>query len=160
MLRQDQAARQAIKDILERCEFFAELIGAELDVLAKYVQLIRVEPGAVLFREGDAASFMGVLIEGGADILKQDSRAGAKHIGKVGPGKTIGEMAIVDREPRSATCVCPGGAQLIRLTREDFSRLIREYPRISLKILMRLTTLMSRRLRMTSGQLVDFLEDE
>ena len=50
---------------------------------------------------------MCLVIAGSAEIFKQDNKYGSKRIGKIGPGKTIGEMAPVDGEQRSGTCLCP-----------------------------------------------------
>ena len=44
-------------------------------------------------------------------------------------------------------------------TREQFVRIIREYPALGVNILLNIVTMMSRRLRQTSGQLVDYLQD-
>lgn len=102
---------------------------------------------------------MCLVIEGGAEIFKQDAKYGSKRIGQIEPGKTIGEMALVDGEPRSATCICPQQSTLVMLTREQFVRIIREHPALSVNILLKIVTMMSRRLRQTSGQLVDYLQD-
>ena len=67
--------------------------------------------------------------------------------------------ALVDGEPRSATCICSQASIWILLTRENFVRIIRESPPLSVNILLKIVMLMSRRLRQTSGQLVDVLED-
>ena len=122
------------------------------------MQAYSVEPKTVIFREGDRGGFMCLIIEGGAEIYKQDHKYGNKRVGAVEPGKSIGEMALVDGEQRSATCVCPDASKLVLLTREQFVKLIRESPALSVNILLKLVTMMSRRLRQTSGQLVDYLQ--
>ncbi len=74
-----------------------------------------------------------------------------------GRGRSIGEMSLIDREPRSASCKVIESATVLLLTREQFEKLSVEHASIALKLLMRITRLMSRRLRMTSGQLVEHL---
>lgn len=152
------AFKPELLKMLQSSEFFGDLPPAEIEALTNYVQAYSVDPGAVLFREGDRGGFMCLIIEGAAEIYKQDHKYGNKHVGTVEPGKSIGEMALVDGEQRSATCVCPQAAKLVMLTREQFVRLIRESPALSVNILLKLVTMMSRRLRQTSGQLVDYLQ--
>jgi CRP/FNR family cyclic AMP-dependent transcriptional regulator len=145
--------------MLQNSQFFGDFPAAAIETLTKYVQAYSVVPGTVIFREGDRGGFMCLLIEGAAEIFKQDNKYGSKRIGNIEPGKTIGEMALVDGEQRSATCICPQASTLVMLTREQFVRIIREHPALSVDILLKLVTMMSRRLRQTSGQLVDSLQD-
>jgi CRP/FNR family cyclic AMP-dependent transcriptional regulator len=145
--------------MLKGSKFFGDLSAREIETLAEYVQAYRAEPETVVFREGESGAFMCLVVEGGAEIFKQDHKYGSKRIGRVEVGKTIGEMALIDGEPRSATCICPQQSMLIMLTREQFVRIIREHPGLSVNILLKIVTLMSRRLRQTSGQLVDYLQD-
>lgn len=145
--------------MLRASQFFGDFPEAEIAVLAQYVQLRSVEPGAVIFREGDRGGFMCLLIEGGSELFKQDRSYGSKRIAQIDEGMTVGEMALVDGEPRSATCICSQPSTWMLLTREHFVRIIRESPPLSVNILLKIVMLMSRRLRQTSGQLVDSLED-
>jgi CRP-like cAMP-binding protein len=145
--------------MLQGSEFFGDLPAVEMEALTQYVQAYSVEPGTIIFREGDRGGFMCLVLEGGVEIFKQDHKFGNKRVGEIEPGKTLGEMALVDGEQRSATCVCPKASTLVMLTREQFVRMIRESPAVSVNILLKIVTMMSRRLRQTSGQLVDYLQD-
>ena len=144
--------------MLQGSQFFGDFPAPAIETLTRYVQAYGVAAGTVIFREGDRGGFMCLLIDGGAEIFKQDTKYGSKLIGTIEPGKTIGEMALVDGEQRSATCICPESSTLVMLTREQFVKIIREHPALSVDILLKLVTMMSRRLRQTSGQLVDYLQ--
>jgi CRP/FNR family cyclic AMP-dependent transcriptional regulator len=153
------AARAELLAMLQGSQFFGDLPVPEIETLTQYVQVNRVASDTAIFREGDRGGFMCLVIAGSAEIFKQDNKYDSKRIGKIGPGKTIGEMALVDGEQRSATCICPEPSTLVILTREQFVRIIREHPALSVNILLKVVILMSRRLRQTSGQLVDCLQD-
>lgn len=148
-----------LRDMLAESQAFAELGGHEIAQLARYMQAYRGRPGDVLFNEGESGSFMCVVIEGAAGIFKQDREADSKCICEVGAGKTVGEMALIDGEPRSATCMLSRPTTLAVLTRDNFHRVLREHPVLGVKMLMKIVMLTSRRLRLMSGQLVDYLED-
>jgi CRP/FNR family cyclic AMP-dependent transcriptional regulator len=145
--------------MLRGSQFFGDFPEPEIAMLAKYVQAKSVDSGATIFREGDRGGFMCLLISGAAELFKQDRSYGSKRIAQIDAGKTVGEMALVDGEPRSATCICSQPSIWLMLTREHFVRIIRESPSLSVNILLKIVMLMSRRLRQTSGQLVDSLED-
>jgi CRP-like cAMP-binding protein len=129
----------------------------EISTLIEYLGVIDATPNTLLFREGEPGSFLALVLEGSADILKHDMKSGDKKLARVGVGMTFGEMAIIDGDPRSATCVCNEKSRFVTLTRENFVRLIREQPPLGVKLLLKVTTLLSRRLRATSGQLIDAL---
>lgn len=144
--------------VLRRSQFFGDFPENEIALLAKYVQIRKVGVNTIMFREGDRGGFMCLLIDGAAELFKQDRSYGSKRIAQIDAGKTVGEMALVDGEPRSATCICAEPSSWAVLTREHFVRIIRESPSLSVNILLKIVMLMSRRLRQTSGQLVDSLE--
>jgi CRP-like cAMP-binding protein len=159
MLGSGAAFKAQLSAMLQGSEFFGDFPPAEIETLTKYAQAYGVEAGTVIFDEGDRGGFMCLVIEGGAEIFKQDHKFGNKRVGTIEAGRTVGEMALVDGEQRSATCTCAQASKLVILTREQFVRIIREHPSLSVNILLKLLTMMSRRLRQTSGQLVDHLQN-
>ena len=143
----DQAKTDLLQ-MLQGSQFFGDFPVPQIETLTQYVQAYSGTAGTEIFREGDRGGFMCLLIAGAAEIFKQDNKYGSKRIGRIGPG-----------EQRSATCICPEPSTLVMLTREQFVRIIREHPALSVNILLKIVTMMSRRLRQTSGQLVDYLQD-
>jgi CRP-like cAMP-binding protein len=70
---------------------------------------------------------------------------------------TLGEMSMIDGEPRFATCMAIEPTTVAVLTRDDMRRIIEDAPRLGTKILLNLMTLLSQRLRRTSAKLLDLL---
>jgi CRP/FNR family cyclic AMP-dependent transcriptional regulator len=66
-------------------------------------------------------------------------------------------MSLVDGEPRSASVVADEPTTLVVLTAEGFACLSSEVPRLAIKVLLKISKLISQRLRQTSGTLVDYL---
>ena len=82
-----------------------------------------LEPGTVLFKEDDPVGPMYVLLEGAARILV------AGHVVEMaGPGTLLGEMALVDDLPRSATVVAIAPCRVLPIGRPEFDLLVREKP--------------------------------
>jgi CRP-like cAMP-binding protein len=54
---------------------------------------------------GDVDDYMLLIIQGKVDIVKTDKRGVIQAMTSVGPGMTLGEMSMIDGEPRFATCV-------------------------------------------------------
>jgi CRP/FNR family transcriptional regulator, cyclic AMP receptor protein len=153
------AFRKELGQMVERAQFFNDWEWRDVEKLVRFVQAYEADAETVIFKEGQKGEFMCLLLEGKVDVLKSDSENQNRFIGRLGPGKTFGEMAIIDGELRSATCVCAELCKIAILTRGNFDKLLLEYPMISAKLVMKIATIISRRLRQASGKLVDFLED-
>ena len=133
---------------------------AEIRLLSHFMQVYRAEPGVEIIREGDAGDFMMMLIEGRIEVFKQDRWNAPRIIAMIEPGKTLGEMSMIDGEPRFATCVAAERCMIAVLTRESLARIMLEQPILGAKILMELVLMLSQRLRETGSKLVNFMDKE
>jgi CRP/FNR family cyclic AMP-dependent transcriptional regulator len=107
--------------------------GAGLDALAR-----PYPAGAVLFEEGDPGSRMYVLRSGKVKIAKRV--AGAEvTLALLGPGDFFGEMALLEKLPRSATATVLEDAKLIEVDETTFESLVRRSSEISVRLLRRLS---------------------
>lgn len=152
------AASARIVAMLEKAQMFKDLEWALIEILSGYIQLYRTAQGAVLFREGDRGDFMCIVLQGKLEIHKENNQRIDKTVTTVSAGRSLGEMTIVDGEPRSATAVATELSILAVLTQENFLQIMREKPALSTKLLLKIAQLLSQRLRLTSGILVDYLE--
>lgn len=152
------ASSDRIAAMLENAQMLRDFEWGQIKALAAYVQLYRAAPGAVLFREGDRGDFMCIVLEGKLEVRKEDNRHIDRTVTTVLSGRSLGEMAIVDGEPRSATAVVIETSTLVVLTQENFLQIMRDKPALSAKLLLKIAQLLSQRLRLASGILVDYLE--
>jgi CRP-like cAMP-binding protein len=82
-----------------------------------------IAAGQPVFLAGDAGRVMFVLIEGQADVL-----VGGEVVESAGHGSILGEMALVDFAPRSATVIARTECRLLPIDIERFNALIQETP--------------------------------
>ena len=149
-----------ITNFVESTKWADALSAKEIETLSNYLHVYRAEKDAVIVREGRREAYLCLLVEGRVNVMKQGANRTAKQIGTIGKGNTFGEMSLIDGEPRSASVVAEEPSLLVVLTGEGFARLSLEVPRLALKILLKLSKLLSQRLRQTSGVLVDYLSGE
>lgn len=147
---------RTIADLIDGLEFFREFAFAELSTLSQHFGYLEAGDGAVLFHEGDPGSHMLVLITGRVAIHK-GSDSGRHLLSYEGSGRIIGEMALLDRERRSATCIADGDCQLVTLSHEGLQELAGKHPALAYKFMFCVARLLSRRLRRTSGVLAEHL---
>lgn len=102
-----------------------------------------------VFKEGDKGDALYIVKSGKINILKRTSSGVDSVLVSLGKGAVIGDMAIIDEQPRSASIATIPESTFLIITKEDFRSLLAEVPEISFQIL-RLTT---ERLRSTNVHL-------
>lgn len=96
------------------------------------------QAGEVLFWEGEDGDAMYLIRSGQVMVLKGDLDAPAV-LGLRGPGEIIGEMAMLEKQPRSASNIVLQDARLLRIDRAGFQQLTSAYPEISMNIMATLS---------------------
>jgi len=147
-----------IFSLVTKSQFFTEFDRDEVTTLAGYMDVYRAPRGAVIIREGDPGDFMFLIIEGEVDILKTGLRGDPQHMASAGPGMSVGEMSMIDGEPRFATCVAAQTTTFAVMPRDGMAAIILDDPGLATKILVKLVTMLSLRLRQTSSRLLRYME--
>lgn len=143
-----------IQEIITVIRLFDDFELREIEMLARYMRCYRAAPGVEVIREGESGDFMLLVLDGGVEVVKQDARGLPQVIATVGPGKTLGEMSMIDGEPRFSSCVALGTLEFALLDRASLSHFIADEPRLGAKLLIELLMLLNQRLRSVSGQLM------
>jgi len=149
-----------IREIIETIALFEDFEPTELESLARYMTCYRCDAGSEIIREAENGDYMLLVLVGQIEIVKLDARGLPARIAVVGPGKTLGEMSLIDGEPRFASCVALTEVQFAVLDRASLSRLIAEEPRVGVKLMMELLMLLNQRLRNVSAQLMECMESK
>ena len=151
------AAHSLILDWLAETSWANELDQHQLGLFARYMRVMYADTGVIIFTEGEREHFLSILVAGKIDILKEDSN-GARHVVvTLNRGKTFGELSLLDGGPRSSTAITREDSTLLVLDEDALDNLEDIHPAVAAKILRILARLLSQRLRMTSGRLVDHL---
>lgn len=100
------------------------------------------DDGEIICLQGERGECMYVVQSGRARVLREEE-AGETPIGELTAGDIFGEMAIFDKQPRSATVRAQGTARVLTLDRRAFLRRVHEDPSLAFEILKK----MSQRIR-------------
>jgi len=149
-----------IHALIPKCNLLENFSAAEVRLLAHFMDVYQAPAGTEIIHEGEGGDFMLMLIEGKVEVLKRDRWKTPQLIAVVDAGKTLGEMSMIDGEPRFATCVAAEPTVLAVLDRENLARIIVEQPMLGAKILMELVLMLSQRLRTTSARLLQMMDDQ
>ena len=109
--------------VLASVPIFAPLPGGSLEHLAARLVPLRVDPGTVIVREGDAGDRFYIVAEGAIEV-SQYGRA----ISELEAGGYFGEIALLRDVPRTATVTAKTNAVLYALDRDDFLSAVTGHP--------------------------------
>jgi len=142
---------------LREIGLFGGLSDDVLRDLGRTLEVIDLDPGAVVFREGDSGREMFVLLDGEMEVLKHSKRKHEARVAVLGPGDWFGEMSILDVMPRSATVRALAPSRMLRITAQDLDALYRKDLRSYSLVVLNVAREMSRRLRVCDGLLAELV---
>ena len=141
-------------EVIEHIRLFEDFERGEIALLAGRMVCYRAPAGAAIIREGEEGDFMVIVLDGLCEIVRRDAGGQPRRLALAGPGKTLGEMSMIDGEPRFASCIALKETLFAMIDRDGLSRIMADDPRFGIKILLELVLLLSQRLRTTSSKLV------
>jgi len=144
-----------IGELLMDCDIFKNFPAHDMQAVARYFGLSDLEKGEAIFREGDAGTFMCIVGSGDIAVVKSNLDGKRVTLATLREGRTFGEMALLDGERRSATCVAATDCTLLTLSQDSLDKMLDEAPRTAASVIRAVAIALSRRLRMADGKLVD-----
>lgn len=111
---------------LQQTELFAEIPESELKAISQIASEVAYPADSMLFEEGDEGDSLYLIIDGKVSIIK----AGTEVLFFDEKGYCLGEIALIDNKPRSATVKTVKPTQFLRITRNDFYNAMAREPRI------------------------------
>jgi len=122
-------------DLIRKVPLFSRLSKPELRDLAMLADEIDLRDGKEMTRQGHPGREFFVLLEGTADVRKN-----GRKINSLGPGDFFGEIALVSREPRTATVTATSPVRTLVITDRSFRRLLDESPQVKTKVMEAMAT--------------------
>jgi CRP/FNR family transcriptional regulator, cyclic AMP receptor protein len=147
-------ARRA-SELLRTPGALRQLSEAEADCVAAQMRLVVFHQGSTLFHEGDdtRTGYLLLLLDGEVSVETAAGGHTPLPISVLGAGSVIGEMALLDGSPRSATCVALAPVRAAGLSRQGLDQLIESQPKVAVKLLASLGSHIAERLRAMNEQL-------
>jgi CRP/FNR family transcriptional regulator, cyclic AMP receptor protein len=118
------------QQLLANVALFSACTDKELDRLARHAEIVDFRAGEVLMTEGETGHEFYAIIDGEVGVT-----TGGETVAKRGPGAYVGEMALLDPGPRTATVTALRDTQAVLLSSREFYAAIDEVPALSRKLL-------------------------
>lgn len=135
-------------EVLHRMPLFRFLTYQELVRVLNITHVRTYEPGDEIVAQGEAGDELFIVLTGNVQV-----EASGAPIASLGPGQHFGEMALIDKAPRSADVRALEPSSLLGIRRRDFFDIIRKDHAIAVKLLWSFLGVINERLRNTSREL-------
>jgi CRP/FNR family transcriptional regulator len=135
--------RAALQQALAAVPLFSACSKRDLQILARHMQVVEVQAGTVVMREGDHGDAFYVVLDGRA-VVESRGRA----VGKLVAGDHVGELALLDPAPRNATVTAVDDMTVSVIDARTFAAIVRDVPAMTAKLLAAL----ARRLRQRDAE--------
>jgi CRP-like cAMP-binding protein len=123
---------ERIKQLAE-VELFADCPAPQLELIARMSDEVRFAEGATLMQEGRTGRECFVLLEGEAFVTIAD-----EPVALIGPGDITGEMAVLSREPRTATVTAWSAVRALVFTTQEFDSVLDHVPAVTMRVMQTL----------------------
>ena len=137
-------------EVLRRVPMFAEIEPAKLKLLAFMCERVGFEPGNRLMQQGDLADAAYLIIDGHAEVILE-TPSGPLIVATLGANEIVGEVGILGNAPRAATVRAKDRLIALRISKEPFMRMVREFPTVAVSIMQEL----AQRLHRSNGDCGD-----
>ena len=158
MTTQQNTISSALRHNIQQLELFTNLSDDEIDILVKHAKIRSLDEDEALFHEGDNGDFFAIVIEGRIEITKHTENDTPVAIASLTNGATLGEMALIDHETRSASAIAIEPSTVFVLSRQSFDKLVEQSPRCGVKLIQKIATILCSNIRRTSNLLADSIE--
>ncbi|HZD87078.1 MAG TPA: cyclic nucleotide-binding domain-containing protein [Gaiellaceae bacterium] len=117
------------ENVLAEVPLFAELGSRQRRKVASLARIRRFADGAPIVRYGDPGDALHIVVDGAVSVLRPDRRPRT-----LGVGSVIGELALLDGGPRTATVTAKGELVTLTIPAAGFRKLLRSEPAIAVAI--------------------------
>ena len=137
-----------LKGILRNVMLFASLTDEDLEQVGKICNQMTLERGDLIAAQGAPGSELYIITDGFAEVALENEGGTAHVLVNLGSGQIIGEMALIDQGPRSATVRAISNPTIVQvIKREDFEKLCEQNTRIGYYVMKDIAADLSFKLR-------------
>ena len=145
-----------MKDSLKNLLFFSYLSTEQMEKIMTYIETMELSAGEILFEEGEKGDYVCFIISGSLEVMKMTTWQNLTTvIATLYEGSCIGEMALIDHAPRSASIRAYEKTKLAILTQKAFDVMVESEPELGVNILKGVAQTISDNLRATTDKLAD-----
>lgn len=134
--------------VIKGSPLFLELYDEEIETLISNCQVMSLEPGDPIFKEGEEGKDLYIILNGSVVVKK-----GEVELTRLGKGELFGELVLVNELTRTADCSAATFADILMINHDTIFSLYGRHPRIFSIMMMNISRLLALRLKKTSTEM-------
>jgi len=152
ILRAGSGGHSIFQQELAQADLTQGMAPVDIETLRTHLTAISYPAGTALCHAGDPSDRLWILTRGTVSI-RVSGATGDRRLASLAPGCSVGEMGLLEHQPRSADVVADDDVEAYMLTGMQFEALLRDHPRVGQAILTNIARQLAQRLRVTSEDL-------
>lgn len=153
----EQVSEQVDAKAVQTASLFSGLTEKDAQLAIDDIEIVRLNAGDKLFRQGDGGASMFFVVSGQLEVCLSVPGAEDRVVSVVGPNSIIGEMSLLLDEPRAATISALGDAELWKISRVKFEAAQSANERWANQFLLYMAQILARRLGNMNREIVDMM---
>ncbi len=135
-----EAIRQMVQNVRQKLQriqllailprLFGPLDETTLQDIERQIEWVHLHRDEVLFRQGDVGDSLYIVVSGRLRVVFEDENGNEKVLGELARGESVGEMALITGEPRSASIYTIRDTELLKLSKAAFDEIVKRYPQV------------------------------
>ena len=142
---------------LEKTRWANDFTWQQICEISAHMRAYTANKDTVIFDDSSTDNTLGIVVKGKINIIKTDTGRDPVVIATLLPSHSFGEMSLIDGEPRSAQIIAATDVEVLFFEKSDLFNLVENQPALAFKLLWMISTMLSQRLRKTSGGLFEQL---
>jgi CRP/FNR family cyclic AMP-dependent transcriptional regulator len=154
----DSTLVKELADSIQKTDLFGKLGNEDVEKLTRQMIAVEIPEGNALYVESEPADFMSLLVSGRLVVMKETEKGKSRQIADIMPGKSVGEMSMVDGKNHSATVVAGDKSIVAILSRAQMEKIVADDPELGARLFRSIAETISLRLRSTNNVLAQYLD--
>lgn len=138
-------------EILKHIPLFKDLSRYELNIITKAIYERNFSAGEYLFEAGQPGASMFIIREGEVQIIQPSPGGEDVELARLSDGEFLGELALLDNSPRSASAFTVKPTKTLAIFRSDLDKLLKTHPALGGKVMKKLAIIIGIRLKATNA---------
>ncbi|MGH1366420.1 MAG: cyclic nucleotide-binding domain-containing protein [Calditrichia bacterium] len=152
IFKSNESEKETVREVLKRVPIFDSLDKKELKAVERILHRREYRAGEVVFYEGDPAAGMYIIESGCVKVVFEETQ---QVLAELNDGEFFGELALLDDSPRSATLIARSDCKMLGFFQMDLLGLVERSPKLGVKIVLRLASVVGERLKGSNQQVQD-----
>jgi len=127
-----------ILETVDQIPIFRNFGYHDIKQLTSYMQCYGVAVGEEIITEGSPGDYLVLLLTGEVNLVREDAGGVRQRVSSAGPGALLGELSMMDGQPRLSSCVAVTPADFAILNRLNLNRLLNDAPELGSRFLLAL----------------------